>query len=401
MGINQLPATPTPTAKGSIVVGTGTGATLLPASATNNLPLVTDSTQTTGLKYSSPTKLWTLYNVPFTATVSGNPTPYQTPSARMIYAGGIYAFCVQRYLYYSTDGKNWNTQLVGSSSLYTIATNASGSVWVIGGDTNTLYSGVPGGTWTARTSQLSGTGAIFNIKWIPSYNLFVLTGQINAAPWTIISTSPDGVTWTGRYNHPQSVSTYGVALANNLSTTTVIGFDNTTTRGAFSTNGTSWTATDLNGTSYNRNVIWLPTAGRFQCLGGNQYSQTAAAVGTAWSTAPTTTYYGMAYTPLGDSYNTGIFYEPYYDATTQRWYSIGFYGPSQNSMLFTFDDTTSYLFRFDTGVSNQYVMRMINMEPLPYGTINSLGSSQIAFLNGNFFFYYSANNNFYIWTTTP
>ena len=388
MGIQQLPSAPTPVTKGSIAVGTGTGTALLPVSALNNQSLLSDSTQTTGLKYGSPTRQWTSYTLVAASTASGNPNASgSTIQSQVIYGNGYYAFATGRFVWYSTDGKNWQTVLVHASTLYGLVTNPSGSVWLAYGSTNAIFSAPnPSGPWTARTSNMSGTSNIQVVEWVPSYNLFVLTGNCNASPFNVISTSPDGFTWTARFTGGGAVSN-GITMSNNLSTTTVVGFASGSQTGAFSTNGTTWTSTNINGgTAYNGQIIWMPTAGRFQCLASNQYSQTAANVATAWGTAPIVAYNTFTYTPLTSSGTNGLVWKPIYDASTQRWYAISGGEVQGNSMVIV-DDTQATLFYYTTGSEFNYMNRVISQEKVPYAFYGGSTGPQypLSYANGYFF----------------
>lgn len=405
MGISQIPSAPIPSVKGEIIVGTATGPTRLPVGTVANQSLIVDSTTTTGVKWASLQRQWYGYFPLFTSPTSGAQSPNtQNMSSKVIFGGGYYAFLSGSFLYYSTDGKNWSF-VTFSQTLITLEVNAAGTVWVVGGNTNSLWSAPnPAGTWTARTSQISGTGAINTIKWIPSYNLFVLTATADAAPWNIISTSPDGATWTARYAHPAAVSVTGLPIVNNNSTTTVVGFSDATTNAVFSTNGTSWTATNANNaTGINFNIIWLPTAGRFAAIGGNQYSQTPANIATAWNTAPTNIYSSFAYLPYSGTSNTVTnLYTPNYDATTGKWYLL--YGTSSQQMaMATLDDTNIVLSEFTTGSSNTYLHKITSLEVLPYYA--SSGSTTLrqglSYVNNQFFLIQQTNKGIAIWNTIP
>ena len=402
MGITQQPPVPTPTAKGDIIVGTATGPTKLAVSGTSNQSLVVDSTTTTGLKYATPQRLWTGTVFSGTATVSGDPAPSgSNVTSKVLYANGTYAFSAGRYIWYSTNLITWNYVLVTVGQITTFAVNAAGTSWVVGATSNALFSATtPSGPWTARTSSMSGTSEITKVIWVPSYNLFVLIGNANAAPWNTITTSPDGNTWTSRYT--LAATTNGAELVNNLSTTTVASFGFASAQcGAYSTNGTTWAQCDLNDSaSYQSTIIWLPTAGRFQCTTGSQRSQTAAAVATAWNTAPTVTNRAFTSSPYQAGTNLGQqLYFPTYDAPNNRW--IGINVLNSNPYMFIWDDTTVTTTAFTTGVSTTTNLKIISSEPLPSGIFGG-GSPQgnISYVNNTFIYLYNAgSNNFYIWTS--
>lgn len=405
MGITQVPPVPVPTAKGEIVVGTESGPTKLPVSTILNQSLVTDTTTATGIKWASTQRQWYGYFPQFAGATSGGQNPNNNnPVTKVIYGGGYYAYTSGAYVFYSTDGKNWSVTSQFSANLTTLAVNAAGTVWVVGGNTNSLWSAPnPAGTWTSRTSQMSGTGSINNIKWIPSYGLFVLTGGANAAPWNIITTSPDGATWTSRYSHGSGASAAGFAIANNLSTTTVVGFGNASVNSVYSTNGTSWTAVDSNAAATNNNnIIWLNNVGRFQVLGGSEFSQTPAAVGTTWGTTPTSSYRSMINTPANTGNQAAAnLYAPNFDSVNNRWYAL--YGMSARSMaMVTLDDLSPVRGEF-TATTNQYFHKIISIEQLPYYFADGATSavSGLSYVNGQFFYINQSNFGHLIWTTIP
>jgi len=388
MGISQLPATPVPTVKGDIIVGTATGATRLPVGTSANQTLIVDSTTTTGLKYGSPTRAWTMGSAIFTNPTSGaSEIGTSTPGTKIIFANGTFVFGCDRHIFYSTDKLNWTAQLVSTSSIQTIATN--GTIWVVGGGSNTLYSGIPGGTWTARTSQLSGTGGPRHIIWQPSYNLFICAGNGNASPWVITSYSSDGITWTAGYASSANHSMH--TLATNNSTTTVAVGNQGTPNALFTTNGTSWTVTNANGSSsITYPVIYLSTAGRFQLCNGNAYSQTPAAIATAWGTAPVT-YYNSFNSQITLQSNHKI--APEYDSVRGVWYmltndydSVGSSSAYGVANMTTISDTLSARYYFDAS-NNWYSNKLNAIERLPIAsqTASGYGNAVISVANNTLF----------------
>jgi len=389
MGISQVPPVPTPVSKGDIVVGTANGPTRLPASTTANQSLIVDTTTTTGLKYGSVTRAWTMANAIFTNPTSGaGEIGTSSTISKVVFSNGTYAFVSDRYIFYSTDKLNWTAQIIGTSTLQTIATN--GSIWVVGGGNNTLWSGTPGGTWTARTSGISGTGGPRHIVWQPSYNLFICVGNGNSAPFTIVSSSSDGITWTGRYDSSANHTAH--TIATNGGTTTVVAVAVGSPNGLSSTNGTSWTVTNINaGSATNYPVIYLPTAGRFQVVTGNGYSQTPAAITTAWNTSPNTYYNSFnSYITQQSTYRTA----PEYDSVRGVWYLLttSFLATSstpssQGATHFTtISDTVSARYYFDAS-NNYYTNKLNAVEPLPIASTNTTGYSAVTltYINNTLF----------------
>lgn len=389
MGISQLPTTPVPTAKGDLIVGTATGPTRLPISTVANQTLLVDSTTTTGLKYGSQARAWNQINLLFANPTSGaGNIGGNNPPSKIIFANNTYAFVNANYIFYSTDKINWNVQTVSTSSLQTLAANASGSVWVAAGGSNQLFSGTPGGTWTARTSQISGTSTLGHVIWQPNYNLFVLTGTTNASPWNMISTSPDGATWTARWTANNGASNTGRQVVHNNSTTTLVPMSVNSANAAYSTNGTTWADVNINDGAANTTLtVWLPTAGRFQVMGSNAYSQTPASIGTAWSTSPITRYSTFVNTVTG---TTSFALFPEYDSVRGVWYMFGLPYPSPStqgvSAMFTISDTTAVRTFFDAN-TNQYHNKVNSVELLPIATLANQGFSgvMLTYVNNTLF----------------
>jgi hypothetical protein len=245
---------------------------------------------------------------------------------------------------------------------------------------------------------VSGTSTIQQIFWQPSYNLFILLGTTNAAPWQCISTSPDGITWTTRY-------AYGASLtpryyAHNNSTTTIVGCTLAANTGLYSTNGTTWGTVDINGGStYNAPIVWLPTAGRFQALGSATYSQTPAAIATAWNTAPSTYYRTFTGNTLVTQSNQ--MYAPEYDSTRGVWYMLGMSVPNPSTQgasgLVTISDTTSARYYFDAS-NNYYVNKINSIELLPIASMGSTGTTVVAlsYVNSTLFIVNQLNSQYQI-----
>lgn len=221
-------------------------------------------------------------------TNSGAANTYSAPT-QMVYANGIYACLWQGgTITYSTDLRTWSVANInsGATSLYGLA--FGNGVWVVCGGSNTLYTSTNLTTWTARTSQISGSSTLYDVQYFSSINLFILTANTNAAPWNFVSTSTDGITWTARIASPSSSNTLSSAVQWDGASTFIITNSTATTSNAFfSTNGTTWTAFNLNGGSANNAAAYyiFGAYNRWQVLGSSRSSTTASITSVPWSTA--------------------------------------------------------------------------------------------------------------------
>ena len=269
-------------------------------------------------------KNWTQY-FSSSSTISGDNGYIYSTYSNIIYAGGYYAFVDSHgYIYYSTDAKTWNTQLISAQNFYQLA--YGNNIWVVVGDNNVVYSGTPGGTWTARTSQMSGTATIYDVKWISGLNLFILCGRPSTSPSNSISSSTDGINWTNRFsNNSGNYAFPNIAYdgASTLFLASVTGGQE-----IYSTNGTSWTQFN-NNTNYGGyySVFIKGALNRF-AVAADTLTQTAASISTAWNTSPVTNFISFrnALTinnPQGNDYNQGYRQsEFYYDSVNNYAYQL-------------------------------------------------------------------------------
>lgn len=330
----------------------------------------------------STAKVWTIYSVPNYTSISGNSSgnsgPYDV-STTVYYLGGLFIFGTGNgYIGYSTDAKNWNYQLITATfvKINTIAFN--GSIWVIGASDNLLYSGTPGGTWTARTSQLTGTNPVYSVIWVSgSINLFILIGQSDS-PSNFISSSSDGITWTARY----SASTQPTGLAVNTAQTTIVVSTQITTanqQAVYSTNGTSWSFAPVRSTVATCGFIYyLPHADRFVASNLSD-RRSPSTVGTAsWNTAgsreiqraynfsafqSSNTYANQRILPIWDSANSKYYVTDVSATGGQFWATL--------TTLNGTDVTTSYT----TGTSTTYALPVNKIEILPVNVGGAYPSS--------------------------
>jgi len=319
-------------------------------------------------------------------------------ATKMAFGNGTYAFCTSSgYVFSSLDGKTWNQTRVTTNSLYGIA--FGNGAWVVVGQGNTCFSATnPAGSWTARTSQVNGTRTLFDVAWIPNWNLFVLAGGTDAAAWNMISTSPDGTTWTARAAMPGSASADATNIAWDGASTVVIGENGTVaTQGWSSTNGTSWTRIDINGgvtIAGNGPITYYGGAyGKFITDVGR--NQTPASVTTAWSLSnQLSTYQAVSPNTQGQTGIQWKGWQPYFDTSRNYCYQLvqtGALSSNQNaiSALYTYD--TSVIFTDNTS-SPSVSFPVIKTEIMPMSGAQQYGNSNFQ----NNFYAFLNNQHFYI-----
>ena len=339
--------------------------------------LTTDGTSESWGTVSAPKK-WTGYSTPAYGDLSGAVTGAFLEGARtkVYYMGGYYIFGANRgVIGYSTDAKNWSYQVLWSTNndVYAIAYN--GTTFVVVGNGNNCFSGTPGGTWTARTSQIATTLPIYDVLWVGgSINLFVLCGGTTPTS-NVISTSPDGITWTAR----QSSGAYHFNIQTNTAQNViVVGSENTTVgaQGYYSTNGTTWTGLPVYGTAVAAFGIWYqPHVDKFVALGANTPRRASASIGTTWNAG----VYEQGTYPNNILLNQNTAFLPkhipIWDSVNSRYYTADAGStPGVQNVLITYGNTDTKIL-FSTGNYNRYSPNIIGMEPLPgaygYGAITS------------------------------
>lgn len=222
------------TAKGDLIVGTGS-ATFdnLPAGA-NGTILSADSGQTTGLKWiTNPIKSYTQRIAPLGAAA--------TYAVNYIASDGTNFVAVGEngYLYESSDGITWTSRTSGFGSNDIDCVAFGNGLWVAVGQNGTISTSTDRVTWTTRTSNMS-TNQINFVAYLNSN--WVAVGDGGGATNTGgITYSSDGITWT-RVNQSLTVgATYNSIIYNG--TNYVVGATNSTNNYLYSsTLGGTWTA---------------------------------------------------------------------------------------------------------------------------------------------------------------
>lgn len=378
MGISQVPPVPTPTAKGEIVVGTTTGPVKLPVSTTANQTLLTDSTTATGLKYGQTAKVWSVYSSgvsynSITGNFSGGGVQY--PTTQIYYYGGYYIFgCRGGTIAWSTDAKSWTWQTIFSNNANVTGIAYNGTTFVVTGTSNQCISGTPGGTWTPRTSTISGTNSINDIIWVGgSINLFIIAGSISTSSVSI-ATSPDGITWTGRLTSSYSCYMLSVNTAN---TVMIVTTDSSAaaTSNITSTNGTTWTtpAAISAGTGQKYHTVYLPHVDKFYNRESGFRRSSSTVATNYWETAPyefqgTYSYY---LNQSSNSYsNTPSKSRPIWDSVNQRYYVVDVLASQNIPVMYTYSNA-DIVGTYSTGSYTQYGMALLASDPLPISNYNS------------------------------
>jgi hypothetical protein len=221
----------TVTAKGDLLVATGSGTVVRQGIGTDGQVLTADSAEADGLKWSTLTTL---------PSQTGN-------SGKFLTTNGTAAS-------WAASGTTWTHRgAAGTHSFIEIAYNGS-NLWVAVGSAGALYSSPDAITWTSRTSQFGADG-ILDVAY--GNGLWVAVGEQGK-----ISTSTDGITWTARTSNMSTNSIYRVVYANSVWVAVGSGGGTTNTGGiTYSTDGITWTRKSQSltvGTLY-RDVVWNGT----------------------------------------------------------------------------------------------------------------------------------------------
>jgi len=222
----------TVTAKGDLLVATGSGTVVAQAVGTNGQYLQADSTQADGVKWADVTTL---------PSQTGNSGKYLTTDGTTASWG--------------TVGTTWIGRAGTQSSTYDIDYN--GSLYIIGCGSGTILTSPDGITWTSRTVSGFTTNAVLAIRWVSFLNLWIAGGDNGC-----LATSPDGITWTARtanmstnqINHINDNGSYVLAVGRGGGTTNTGGI-------IYSTDGINWTRKSQSltvGPSY-RMSVWNGT----------------------------------------------------------------------------------------------------------------------------------------------
>jgi hypothetical protein len=205
----------TVTAKGDLLVATGSGTVVAQPIGTDGQFLKANSAQSDGVEW---------------ATVSQYALPSQTGnSGKFLTTNGT-----SESWGTASQAINWTRRLSATGVAFTSIVYGNG-VWVATGDTGQLYSSSNGTTWTSRTSQF-GTTSILFVNY--GNGVFVAVGSSGK-----ISTSTDGTTWTARTSNMGTNDINHVIYANSLWVAVGSGGGTTNTGGITysSDNGATWT----------------------------------------------------------------------------------------------------------------------------------------------------------------
>jgi len=324
-------------------------------------------------------KNWTLWSSAKASTVSGGTSLSTRPMSKIKYNNGLYYFINNNgFVYYSSDAKTWSvsSRISAVTGWSDIAYN--GTIWVASGDNTStkFFSSTDLATWTARTSNISTTGQIFQVDWIPAFSRFITVGNGNAAPWNCISSSTDGITWTSANVVPNAGADSTVwGFAYDGTGTVFATGNNATNNGYYTTNGTSWTVTNSNNSNLSSyRPIWI--GGNVNRFSNGTYSQTTAAIGTAWNTAPYVSYANLHnyHRGLVDTAQHFTRADLILNTTDNVLYAFQNYGTTNAGInlpeLKTLDVANPIVQTFTTGTSTEYTLPMLWLETLPGFSLN-------------------------------
>lgn len=189
-------------------------------------------------------------------------------------------------VYRSTDGTSASNISPSGISSITLSTVAVGNgKWVMGGNmasqtafnSSVLYSADSGTTWLASTNNK----AMAVTKIIFANSLFVAVGGSG-----IISTSPDGITWTIRTAEDSSISLLDIAYGNGIFV--AVGNSSATSYHFTSSDGITWTRS---GRVALRSIAFDTVNSKFVGVSSSSFSDSAfsqvftSSDGTNWSNA--------------------------------------------------------------------------------------------------------------------
>lgn len=340
-------------------------------------------------------KTWTLCSSAKTNATNTYNLPIR-PTSRVKYNNGYYYFAGHAgWIFYSTDAKNWNATNSGvnsntsSGNVFDVAYN--GSVWVsIYSNQNYAYS-TNLTTWSTPTTAPVMAGNVNLVEWVPAWNLFVMASDNSTIDANIISTSPDGNTWTSRFSGGTTGSTNNTFAYN---PTTGTGFINrTNVNGIWSTNGTTWNSVAHG----NSKAFYI--GGAINRFVAGQYSQTPASIGSAWNTTVYTyVIQSQANNWLSStSYNSPRFGNtmyPIFDSSNNLLYVLnGVTTSSGPGVIKTYDCSQAITTYFDAAGATILDIPEILTEPTPDYFNSGLGEITFGYGNGIFIYVTSGVNS--------
>lgn len=285
----------TATAKGDILVATGSATIVAQPIGTDGQVLTADSTQSDGIKWSTPVSglTWTNRKVEDGSLLYG--VTYNGSNLYIAWGGsGV--------LFSSPDAITWTSRTSGFGTT-TIQRVAYGNgLWVAVGNSGKLTTSTDGITWTTRTANMS-TNTINSV--IYANSLWVAVGEGGGTGNTGgITYSSDGLTWTRKSQTPAVGSAYTNVIWNGTNWIVSAGSDGTNNYLYATTPSGTWTAAPCYVSEGGIDTIWYDGTRTLAAINNRLYWDT----GTTLSNINTSTVANQYYGVVGPSTNAMGFY---------------------------------------------------------------------------------------------
>lgn len=233
-------------AKGDLISATAADTPARLAVGANGTFLSADSTQSTGLK-------WTTAPSPASWNIVQQTAIDYTEDLNVAaYLNGNWVVGGSSEGAYSTDGSTWTAISIGVSTIKGLATN--NTTYVAVGQNAGIRTSTNLTSWTSRTSNILAGEDIQDVIWDGAK--FICVAGDTTSSGNKISTSTDGTTWTARLTTSRK---YFSVANNGTSNYVAVGTAGADGAYATSTNGTSWTEATVIANVQLYGVVWNGT----------------------------------------------------------------------------------------------------------------------------------------------